>query len=127
MLIYSSYLQDSVDWSDSEVSIGKKYLDWNELSLKFENIQLHWDEIFILLELRRGGGAQRGEIEEHPLFRIREKVGKENTDKLVKLYCRVNDIDYEKILEKRQNVRILTNDFIRFINSSINIKVEVRK
>lgn len=128
-LIYSTYLQDSVEWTDSEKSLGKKYLDYDELTKKWETIDLLWEEVFILLELKNRGGSPQRRIEdnENPWYRIKEQLGVEKSEKLIKLYCKVNGIDYEKILEKKQNVKIITNDFIRFVNSAINIKVEVRK
>ena len=61
-LIYSSYLNETLNWSDVEYSLGKKWLKWEEVSLKWENVDLTWDEVFILLEIadkrtKRGGGS----------------------------------------------------------------------
>lgn len=128
-LIYSTYLQDSVEWTDSEKSIGKKYLDYDELTRKWETIELHWDEIFILLEIKRGGGSPQRRIEENenPWYKVKEQLGVEKSEKLIKLYCKINGIDYEKKLEKKENIKILVNDFVRFIDTGINVKVDVKK
>ena len=50
-LIYSSYLNETLDWSDVEYSLGKKWLKWEEVNLKWENVDLTWDEVFILFEI----------------------------------------------------------------------------
>lgn len=128
-LIYSTYLQNSVEWTDDEKSLGKKYLDYDELTKKWETIDLLWEEVFILLELKnKGGGPQRRiEENENPWYRIKEQIGIEKSEKLIKLYCKVNGIDYEKKLEKKENIRILVNDFARFVNADINVKVDVKK
>ena len=36
-LIYSSYLNETLNWSDVEYSLGKKWLKWEEVDLKWEN------------------------------------------------------------------------------------------
>ena len=128
-LIYSSLLQNSIEWTDGEISAGKKYLDYNELTINWESLNLHWEDVFILLEIQKRGGSPQRRIEENenPWYRIKEQIGPEKSEKLIKLYCKVNDIDYEKKLEKRENIRILVNDFVRFIESGINIKVDVKK
>ena len=58
-LIYSSYLNKSLDWSDVEFSSGKKWLKWEESDLKWDKADLTWDEFFILLEIG-GSGAGSG-------------------------------------------------------------------
>ena len=128
-LIYSTYLQDSVEWTDSEKSLGKKYLDYDELTRNWETIDLLWEEVFILLELKNKGGSPQRRIEENenPWYRIKEQFGVEKSEKLIKLYCKVNGIDYEKKLEKKENIRILVNDFVRFIDTGIKVKVDVKK
>jgi hypothetical protein len=129
-LKYSSLLGTNVDWSDEETSNGKKYLDWDELNLKWENIDMTWDEIFIILEVKRGGSGGypfKDYIDGNPWNKLRENIGDEKTEKIIKLYCRVNDIDYEKVLEKKEDIKVSTNDFERFINSGANIKIDIKK
>ena len=127
-LIYSTLLNKDLEWSELEYSIGKKYLKWEELDLKWENINLTWDEIFILLEViqrRRGGGGYRGEYEKNnPWRQVREDIGSEKTEKLVKIYCKVNGINYEMIKEKKEDIKITINEFDRFLNNAINVKID---
>lgn len=135
-LIFSNYLNETLNWSDVEYTIGKKYLKWEELNIKFENIHLTWDEIFILLEIqkRRGGGGSgypyRDDIEryerDNPWKKLRKDIGYENTEKVVKLYCNVMGIDYEMVKESKSDVKVTVNDFDRFLNESINIKVDLK-
>ena len=128
-LIYSSYLNETLDWSDVEYSSGKKWLKWEEVNLKWENVDLTWEEVFILLEIvkKRGGGSgypYRDEYEKNnPWKQIREDFGDESTKKVIKLYCKINGIDYELVKESKKEVKVLVNDFDRFINESINVKV----
>jgi hypothetical protein len=134
-LIYSPLLNQDVNWSDLEYSVGKKYLKWEEVNLKWENVELTWDEVFILLEVvsRRvsGGGSgypHKGEYEKNnPWRQLNKDLGRENTDKIIKLYCRVRGIEYEKIKNPREDIKVTINEFDRFLNDSINIKVDFQK
>ncbi len=134
-LIYSPLLNQDVNWSDLEYSVGKKYLKWEEVNLKWENVELTWDEVFILLEVvshRVSGGGSgypyKGEYEKNnPWRQLNKDLGRENTDKIIRLYCRVRGIEYEKIKNPREDIKVTINEFDRFLNDSINIKVDFQK
>ena len=133
-LIYSSYLNETLDWSDVEYSLGKKWLKWEEVNLKWENVDLTWDEVFILLEVakRRGGSGSgypyRDEYEKNnPWKKLNEDLGEENTDKIIKVYCRVRGIDYEKIKNPRKDIKVTVNEFDRFLNETVNVKIDFQK
>lgn len=131
-LVYSSLLSRNVDWSDLEYSIGKKYLKWEEVTLKWESIDLTWDEVFILLEIvkKRGGSSGSGypykdEYEkDNPWKQLNKDLGKENTDKVIKLYCKVRGIEYEKVKNPREDIKVTINDFDRFLKETVQIKVD---
>ena len=133
-LIYSSYLNETLDWSDVEYSLGKKWLKWEEVNLKWENVDLTWDEVFILLEIvekrNKGGGGSgypyKDDQEEYeknnPWKKLKEDLGEENTKKVIKLYCRISGVDYEEIKEPFDDVTVTINEFNRFVNE---VKVKV--
>jgi hypothetical protein len=134
-LKYSSLLDSFIDWTDEEISLGKKFLDWQELTLHWESIELHWEDIFILLEIERkrgggsGGALQRGEIEKlyiegNPWRQMKDQVGVEQTEEFIKVLCKIKGVDYTKILENKNNIRVVVNDFIRKENE-IKIKVKL--
>jgi hypothetical protein len=132
MQLFSTYLNDYIDWTEDEISLRKKYLDWNELKKKFEDIELTWDEIFILLEVRGGGGSKREEsdllrkyVEGNPWNKLRQDFGQEKTDRIVKIFCKVHGINYEKVLESKKDIRISINEFERFIEQVV-VKVDVK-
>jgi hypothetical protein len=134
-LIYSLYLNETLDWSDVEYSSGKKWLKWEEVSLKWEYVDLTWDEVFILLEIvekrYRGGGSgypYRDEYEKNnPWRKLNEDLGKQNTDKVIKIYCRIRGIDYEKIKNPRKDIKVTVNEFDRFLNETVNVKIDFQK
>lgn len=127
-LIYSDFLNASVNWSPEEVAAGKKYLKWEEMTINWEKVDLLWEEVFILLEveqiIKRGGGYGRKEYEDgNPWKQVRKEIGEEKTKKLIKLYCKVNEIEYDETREIDQSVKITVNDFERFVKDTINVKI----
>lgn len=132
-LIYSSYLNETLNWSDVEYSLGKKYLKWEEVNLKWENVDLLWEEVFILLEIvkKRGGSSgypYRDEWEKtNPWKQLKKDLGEDNTEKVIKLYCKVRGIDYEDTKRFNRNIKVSVNEFDRFLNETINVKIDLKK
>jgi hypothetical protein len=130
-LKYSKLLNSEVDWSDDEISSGKKYLKWEELTIKWEDLELHWDEIFILLEveniIKRGGGYGYKEyVDGNPWSQLRKEIGEEKTKKIIKLYCRINGVDYQEHAVVNESIKVAVHDFELFVKETIEKKISVK-
>lgn len=121
-LYFSKLLNTLIDWTDEEISNGKKFLDWDEVAIHWEDVDLHWEDVFILLDRKRGGSGaspQRKElelreyVEGNPWKKLRDEYGEEGTEKIIKVLCKINNIEYSSILENRENIRVIVNDFVR--------------
>lgn len=129
-LKYSPYLNSNVNWTDEEVAAGKKYLKWEEMTIKWENVDLLWEEVFILLEveqvIKKGGGYGYKEyVDGNPWKQVSKEVGEEKTKKLIKLFCRVNGVEYDETREvDDEDIKISVNDFERFVKESVEIKIK---
>lgn len=128
--IYSSFLGTSLNWTDDEIAAGKKYLAWEELTVNWENIDLLWEEIFILLEIqetiRKSGGFTTGwkeYVENNPWNQLNQNIGDEKTKKIIKLYCRVNGIEFDETREIDKQVKVTVNEFERFLREAISVKI----
>jgi hypothetical protein len=133
-LKYSKLLNNYVDWSDEEVTAGKKYLKWEELTINWEDLHLTWDEIFILLEvenlIKRGGGYGYKEyVDGNPWKQLRQDIGDEKTKKIIKLYCRVNNIETEQYGYINDDIKVTAYDFELFVKENIakSITVKINK
>lgn len=132
-LKYSSLLNSFVDWTDAEIAAGKKYLKWEEMTINWDNVDLLWEEVFILLEIvekiRKGGSSGYGfkEYEEaNPWKQLNKELGKEKTKKVIKIWSRVNGLEYDETreIEDEKTPKITINEFERFIRESIEIKIK---
>lgn len=133
-LKYSKLLNSYVDWSDEEILAGKKWLKWEELTINWEDLHLTWDEIFILLEVERvikggGGYGYKEYVDGNPWKQLREDIGEEKTKKVIKLFCRVNGVEYQEQAIVNESIKVAAYDFELFVKETIskNISVKVNK
>ncbi len=134
-LKYSSFLNTFVEWSDEEISVGKKFLKWEEINVKWEDLILLWEDISILLEvseaLRKGGsGASYKEyVKNNPWDQskkqLEKELGEEKTKKFIKLVCRVNGIDYEEVVEPNNKIKITTDHIEKVFNEAIKVGIKI--
>jgi hypothetical protein len=129
---HSTLLNSDLNCTDDEISVGKKWLKWEEMTINWESIDLTWDEIFILLEveslIRRGGGGGSGMkeyMDGNPWKQVNEKIGIEKTKSLIKVYCRVNNIDYEESRTTMEDIKVSINEFERFVKEVVSVKVNI--
>ena len=129
---HSTLLNSDLNWTDDEISVGKKWLKWEEMTINWESIDFTWDEIFILLEveqlIRRGGGGGSGMkeyVDGNPWKQVNEKIGIEKTKSLIKVYCRVNNIDYEESRTPMEAIKVSINEFERFVKEAVSVKVNI--
>ena len=130
-LKYSKLLNSEVDWSDDEIAAGKKYLKWEELTINWEDLDLHWDEVFILLEveniIKKGGGYGYKEyVDGNPWSQLKQEIGEEKTKKIIKLYCRVNGVDYQEHAVVNESIKVAAYDFELFVKETIEKKISVK-
>ena len=130
-LKYSKLLNSELDWSDDEISAGKKYLKWEELTINWEDLDLHWDEVFILLEveniIKKGGGYGYKEyVDGNPWSQLRQDIGEEKTKKIIKLYCRINGVDYQEHAVVNESIKVAAYDFELFVKETIEKKISVK-
>lgn len=129
-LKYSSLLNSFIDWTDEEIKSGKKFLDWEEITINWENLNLHWEDIFILFKKGGGGYSYKDDTKKlyedgNPWRKMSQEYGEEKTENIIKVLCKIKGVEYTKILENKDNIRIVVNDFIRTEHKE-DIKINVK-
>lgn len=106
----------------------KVYLKWEEVDKTWENSDWLWEDVSIYLEIGRLVGNSGGYSEytkNNPWEKLRKDVGEEKTKKIIKLYCKFKDIEYEKVVENGNDIKVTANEFENFIRDGISIKVNI--
>ena len=127
----------------------KEYIKWEDLDVLWEDVNDTWEAVYILIGIRKRGGSSAYYGEENPWeknnehnrveLKTEEKeniwdklkidIGEEKTNKVIKLYCKVNNIDYTQVLEGKKDIKISASNFENFakeaIKNAISIKVKL--
>lgn len=117
----------------------KRYLLWSELNYPWNDIKrpngqkMIWDDISLIDEVERivrGGGSSgsdelyREYVENNPWKKLNEVIGKEKTDRFIKIFCTVNNVEYEKMIKINEEVKVSVSQFEKVFNESIRVKVD---
>lgn len=107
----------------------RTYLKWEDTNITWDQVDMEWQDVFIEIEqaVRRGGGDYAAYVEGNPWNKLRKDIGEEKTKKVIKLYCKVNGIDYEKVLESGTDIKVTVGEFERFVKDGISVKVNLGK
>lgn len=107
----------------------KYYLDWQEVNTNWEDLGINWEDVYILIEAKKlaggGGSSLREYIEGNPWKNYRRDLGEEKTEKLIKLVCKINGLDFEEVSKPNSNIKIKVEHFERVFENVPNIKIKM--
>lgn len=110
----------------------KIYLEWENVNFLWENVNLLWEEVYILIEIgearKRGGGGSRGlseMLKDNPWDQSKKILGEEKAKKFIKLICRINDLDYEKTIEKKEDIKLEAHQIEKVVIEAAKIGVNL--
>ncbi len=101
-----------------------EYLKWEDINFTWDNLDMNWESILIEVAdiIRRGGGAD-AYVNGNPWEKTRKELGEEKTNKFIKIFCKVNDLEYEKVIEPNSNIKVSVSQIEKVFNEvKINIK-----
>ena len=107
--------------------LEKVYLKWEDINIKWEDLNLTWEEIYILEEvanvIRKHGGSSEY-VKGNPWDITKREIGEEKTDIFIRLFCKVNNIKYEKIIKPNNKIKITAKQIEKVFNESIKIGIK---
>ncbi len=119
-------------WSDVLISHNNCII-WDNINTDWNDVDYLWDDVSILVEieedirkssnLRRGGGNYSDYFRDNPWDKIRSVVGDEKTERVIKLYVKYKNKEYNKSIRKKEYRVNPIVENISFYNKDINIKV----
>ncbi len=117
----------------------KKFLYWPEVNYLWTEIAredgfMLWSDIALIEEVKRvlRGGSQDGDLqreyeEGNPWKKISENLGEEKAERFIKIFCTVNNLEYEKGKFINENIKVSVSQFEKVFNESVKVKVEFEK
>jgi hypothetical protein len=106
----------------------KVFLEWENTNFTWDNLNMLWEDVAILIEVGgiiRGGGGLQSYIDNNPWDVTKQKLGEEKTKRFIKIVCRVNDLDYEKVIEPNSNVKVKAYHLEKVFNEAVKIGVKI--
>lgn len=113
----------------------KKYISWEEVGTTWNTWDDTWDDVSILIEIerKRGGSSYADYIKGNPWDKnkniwdkLKTDIGEEKTNKVIKLYCKVNNIDYTKVVESKKDIKVTADKFENFVKETIKESVSIK-
>lgn len=103
--------------------MNKIYINWEDLDNNWEDVNVNWEDVYIIEEVKRLTGNGSLIDYKNPWIKIKKELGEEKTDKFIKVFCKINDMEYEDV-KKVKNVKITAKHFNRVFNQ---IKIGIKK
>lgn len=103
------------------------YINWEDLDSDWEMIDINWEDLYIIEEIMRGGNGQgiSDYIKGNPWNKLRKEIGPEKTDKFIKIFCKINGIEYSQVVEPKSKIKVKVSHFERVFDMiPTNIKIK---
>jgi hypothetical protein len=109
--------------------VVKHYLNWEEVDYTWGMLNMLWEDVSITREvndvIKKSGGLMSDYIKGNPWNKLQKEIGIEKVKKFIKIFCRVNNLDYEKVIEPKENIKISVGQMEKVFNDVLKIDVKV--
>lgn len=106
----------------------KVFLEWERVNTTWDNLDQVWEDVHILIEVaevvKRGGGIS-SYVKGNPWDQTRRELGDEKTKKFIRLVCRVNDLEYEDVIDPNPKIKVTAEHIQKTFNESIKVGVKI--
>lgn len=105
------------------------YLDWQEVNINWEDLELDWEDVYILIEAKQKAGGSGSGLKEYikgnPWKNFKRDLGEEKSDKFIKLFCKINGMDYEEVIKPKSKIKVKVEHFQRVFENVPNVKIKM--
>jgi hypothetical protein len=106
----------------------KVYLEWEKVNQNWEDVHQVWEEVILIQEVARAIGGSGGiseYVKNNPWQKLNEQIGEEKTKKFIKIFARVNGIEYESVLESKTETKVTVSQFQKVFDETEKIGVKI--
>jgi hypothetical protein len=108
----------------------KKYLKWEEVDSIWDDTNYLWEDVAIFIEIsdlvNRGGGDYAAYVKGNPWEQLRKDLGEEKTKRVIKLYCKHKDVEYEESKGINESIKVTASEFEIFVKNSIRESISIK-
>lgn len=106
------------------------YLDWQEVNINWEDLDLDWEDVYIVIEAKQRAGGGSGTllkeyIKGNPWKNFKRDLGEEKAEKFIKIFCKVNGMEYEEVIKPNPKIKVKVEHFQRVFEKAPNIKIKM--
>jgi hypothetical protein len=106
------------------------YLDWQEVNTNWEDLDLDWEDVYIIIEAKKvaggsGGTSLKEYIAGNPWNKFRRDLGEEKAEKFIKVFCKINGLNYEEVVKPKSKIKVKVEHFNRVFENAPNIKIKI--
>jgi hypothetical protein len=106
----------------------KVFLEWENVNTNWETLDQLWEDVHILIEVAeivKQGGGLGSYIKNNPWEKTSKELGEEKTKKFIKIFCKVNDLSYEEVIEPNSKIKITVDQMEKTFNESLKVGVKI--
>jgi hypothetical protein len=100
------------------------YYKWEEVNFTW-TISISMGVSRRYLNVIRKVGGSSAYVKGNPWDVTKRELGEEKTKRIIKLFCKVNNLDYQEVLEKRDDIKITVEQVEKVINEAIKVGVKI--
>ena len=108
--------------------ITKVYLEWENVDFTWDHLDMLWEEVVLIKEVgelvRRGGGSG-AYVRNNPWEKTREELGEEKTKKFIRIVCRVNELEYEDVIDPNPKIKVTAEHIEKVFHEAIKVGVKI--
>jgi len=108
--------------------VDKVYLEWENVNQNWEEVDMIWEEVILIQEvagvIRRSGGLS-SYVQGNPWDVTKRELGEEKTKKFIKIFTRVNGLDYGETIESNEGIKVSVKQLQKVFDETEKIGVKI--
>jgi len=102
-----------------------RYFKWEETNFTWDKLDMPWELVGEFVEVIRKHGGSSAYVKGNPWDVSRKELGEEKTRKIIKLFCSVNNLNYEEMVEPNNEIKITVEQIDKVINEAVKVGVKI--